>query len=115
MKLPNFRDRHMVNVTIASAVLFHFVCLMMASRFEWPWLTQLAFRSALALYFLLGPIFWLWHRITLPANKRGSLDSIVDAMLQAHQLKPYDPISYFNLEHGLFAGLDIDTMENDAC
>lgn len=108
MRLSAFRDRHTVNITIASAVVLHLISLMLVSRFHSLLLTQVAIYYGLALYFVLGPIFWLWHRATRPINKRASLDSIVETMAQAQTLSPYNPTAFFNHEKGLFTGLNID-------
>jgi hypothetical protein len=108
MKLPNLRDRHFVNVTSAAAVLFHLVALMMASRFETLWMTQLAIVSGLALYFVFGPIFWFWHRTTKPARLRHeALSDVRQVFALAEQLLKYNPEQYFDFERGLFAGLEV--------
>ncbi len=105
MKLPNLRNRHSVNVTIASAVLLHIVSLMMAARFEELWLTQFALRYGVVLYFILGPSFWLWHRTTRPTRQHVGLSDIREAFDQT-ELPSYDPRPYFALDKGIFAGLN---------
>jgi type IV secretory pathway TraG/TraD family ATPase VirD4 len=111
MKLPNFRDRHLVNITIASAVLFHLVSLMMASRFETLWLTQLAVYSSLALYFVLGPIFWLWHRLTRRGAKVEQLNDIRQVFADGEEVYRYDPRPFFKPAKGLFIGLTDGTLK----
>lgn len=108
MKLPNLRDRHSVNITIASAVLFHLITVMMASRIDSLWLTQAALFSGIALYSILGPFFWLWHRTTRSAGRLDGLSDIRKAMEEFADLLPYDPTPYFDIKKGLFVGLDLD-------
>jgi hypothetical protein len=105
MKLPNFRDRHLANQTIATAVVLHLVTVMMAARFEQLWLTQFTITSSLALYFVLGPIFWLWHRATLPERPKDGLSDIRKSFNDT-ELPSYDPRSYFAFDKGIFVGLD---------
>jgi len=92
---------------MAGAVALHLFLIILASRFQTILLGTYAFYSGLGLYFVAGPILWLWHRTTLPLNKRGSLDSIIDATAEAQTLEKYDPVPYFAPEKGLFLGLDI--------
>src|SRR5436309_5912881 len=105
MKLPNFRDRHLVNLIIAWAVLFHLISLMMAARFESLWLTQLALRYGGVLYFILGPIFWLWHRATRRPQKLLGFDDIRHVFAKGEKIKKYDPRPFFDFDKGLFIGL----------
>ena len=49
MTFPNFKDRRFSNKVIAAVVLLHFVTLMMAARFDQPWLIQLAMYGTLTL------------------------------------------------------------------
>src|SRR5205809_3578582 len=108
MKLPNFKDRRLVNQSMAAAVLFHLVSVMMAARFDALWLTQTALISGLALYFVLGPIFWLWHRATKPARSRHEvLSDVRDVFAMAQQLQKFNPEQYFDFDRGLFAGLEV--------
>ncbi len=105
MSLPNFRDRHLVNITMASTVLFHLVSVLMASRFEALWLVQLALYSGLSLYFVLGPIFWLWHRLTRRGAKVEQLNDIREVFAAGEEVYQYDPRPFFKPAKGLFVGL----------
>ncbi len=108
MKLSIFRERHTVNITIASAVVLHLVSLMLASRFDSLLLTQIALYYALALYFVLGPIFWLWHRTTKHRRSRHeALSDVRDIFAQTEQLQKFNPEQYFDLDRGLFTGLEV--------
>jgi len=111
MKLPNFRDRRLANKTIASAVLLHLVSLMMAARFEALWLTQLTLAYGVALYFVLGPIFWLWHRATRRGGKVEGLADVRTVFDEAQETPQYNVEPYFRESKGLFIGLDADTQE----
>jgi hypothetical protein len=105
-----FKSRRNANTTIAGAVAIHLFLIVLASRFPVVPLTTVAFYSGLALYFIAGPILWLWHRTTLPVNKRGSLDDIRRTTEEAKSLQKYDPAVFFAPQRGLFLGLDIDDM-----
>ncbi len=108
MTLPNFKDRAFSNKVIATIVILHFVSLMMAARFNQLWLNQVAFYGTLALYFVVMPVLWLWHRATRSQRVRDGLSDIRKAMEDIDELPPYDPRQFFNLKKGLFIGLDID-------
>ena len=95
MKLAHVKDRHFVNQIIATAVLLHLVTVMLAARFELLWLTQLMLAYALILYFVLGPIFWLWHRAIGRATKVEQLDDIRQVFATGEQVYRYDPRKYF--------------------
>lgn len=105
MTFPNFKDRRFSNKVIAAVVLLHFVTLMMAARFDQPWLIQLALYGTLTLYFVLLPILWLWHRVT---KSRPPVDSLSDIRRSFNETEwpSYDPRQYFALHKGIFAGLD---------
>jgi hypothetical protein len=96
-----------VNKTIATTVLLHLVSVMMASRFETPWLVELGLYSGLALYFFVGPILWLWHRTTRAQRPQDGLSDIRTAFDQTER-PPYDPRPYFDFAKGIFVGLDDD-------
>lgn len=110
MKLATLKDRRFVNKTIATAVLLHLVSLMLMARFESLWLTQTAIIGTLALYFVLGPILWLWDRATKPARLRHeALSDVRQVFALAEQLLKYDPEEYFDFDRGLFVGLEVPT------
>jgi hypothetical protein len=102
-----FKNRRNANNTIAAAVAIHLFLIILAGRFQTLLFTTAAFYSALVLYFIAGPALWLWHRTTLPLNKRGSLDDIRNTTAEAKLLEKYDPTQFFALEKGLFVGLDV--------
>lgn len=105
MTFPNFKERRFSNKVIAATVLLHFVSLMMASRFDHLWLTQVALYGTLSLYLGLMPILWLWHRAT---KRLSTVDTLSDIRKSFDETEwpPYDPYRYFALEKGLFTGLD---------
>jgi type IV secretory system conjugative DNA transfer VirD4/TraG family protein/uncharacterized protein DUF87 len=105
VKFPNLRDRRLANKTIAAAVLFHFVTLMMAARFPSLGLTRLAIFGTLFLYFILLPIFWLWHRVTRVERPDDSLSDIRKSFNESER-PPYDPRRYFAFNKGVFVGLN---------
>lgn len=108
MKLSAFRDRHTVNITIASALVFHIISLMLASRFTALFFTQVALYYGMALYFVLGPLFWLWHRTTKPRRSRHqALSDVRDVFALADELQRFNPEQHFDLSQGLFAGLEV--------
>ena len=111
MKLAHVKDRHFVNQIIATALLLHLVTVMLAARFELLWLTQLMLAYGLILYFVLGPIFWLWHRATGRATKVEQLDDIRQVFATGEEVYRYDPRRYFNQAKGLFAGLTEGTLK----
>ncbi|HET6844855.1 MAG TPA: type IV secretion system DNA-binding domain-containing protein [Candidatus Angelobacter sp.] len=102
-----FTSRANANKTIAAAVAAHLFFVVLASRFQTVFFSAAAFYSGLALYCFAGPALWLWHRTTLPLNKRGSLDDIRDTTAEAKALEKYSPEAFFAPEKGLFVGLDI--------
>jgi hypothetical protein len=103
--LPNLRDRRLANKTIAASVVVHLVSLMLAARFEQLWLTQSAMLGTLVLYFILGPIFWLWHRATRLERPHDGLSDIRKSFNDSER-PPYDPRRYFAFKKGIFVGLD---------
>jgi len=105
------KQRKTVNMAIAIAVVVHLALVLMAGRFQEPRLSELALYSGIALYFLLGPILWLWHRTTLPIRPQEGMTDIREAMAAASELEKYDPEPYFNPANGLFVGLDIDKQQ----
>jgi hypothetical protein len=111
MKLPNFKNRHFVNKTIATALVLHLVSVMLAARFESLSLTRLALASGFALYFVLGPIFWLWHRATQRAKQDEGLADVRAVFKAAQETPKYNVEQYFVESKGLFIGLDADTQE----
>jgi TraM recognition site of TraD and TraG len=111
VKLPNLRNRQFVNKTIATAVVLHLVTVMMAARFELLWLTQFTMASTLALYFVLGPIFWLWHRATRRASKVEQLNDIRQVFAAGEEVYQYDPRRFFKQSKGLFIGLTDGTLK----
>jgi hypothetical protein len=102
---PNFKDRRFSNKVIAATVLLHFVSLMMASRFDHLWLTQVALYGTLILYLGLMPILWLWHRAT---KRLSTVDTLSDIRKSFDETEwpAYDPSLYFAFEKGLFTGLN---------
>ena len=108
MKKSFFQQRANVNKAIAGAVVIHLLIVVLAARFNTVFFSTAAFYSAIALYIFVGPALWLWHRATKQLDTRGALDSIVDTTAQAEQLEKYNPITHFDLEKGLFVGLNID-------
>jgi TraM recognition site of TraD and TraG/AAA-like domain len=105
MKLPTIRDRRFANQTIAAVVLFHFISLMAATRFDQLWVTQFAVRGTLVLYLLLLPILWLWHRATRLERAHDALSDIRKSFSESER-PPYNPRRYFALDKGIFVGLD---------
>lgn len=99
------RNRSVVNKVMASAVVFHLVSVMMASRFESLWLTRMALASGLGLCFVLGPIFWLWHRTTRRSNKIEQLNDIRQVFAAGEEVYKYTPREFFDPAKGLFIGL----------
>lgn len=113
MKRTYIRDRHTANITIASALVFHFITLMLASRFTSLFFTDLALYYGIALYFVLGPLFWLWHRTTKPRRSRHETLSDVRAVFAlAEELERFNPEQHFDLARGLFAGLEVPGEES---
>jgi hypothetical protein len=103
---PNFKDRRFCNKTILTIVIFHFISLMMAARFyDQLWLNQAALYGTLILYFGLMPILWLWHRTT---KRLSTVDTLSDIRKSFEETEwpPYDPYRYFDVEKGLFTGLN---------
>ena len=111
MKLPDFRDRHLANITIATSVLLHLISLMLASRFETLWLIRLAMGGTALLYFVLLPIFWLWHRATRRPVKVETLHDIREVFAAGEAVFQYDPEPYFDARRGLFTGLAEGSLE----
>jgi hypothetical protein len=106
---PDFKDRRFCNKTILTIVIFHFMSLMMAARFQDQlWLTRVAVYGTLSLYLFIMPVLWLWHRATRSQRVQDGLSDIRKAMEDIDELPQYDPREFFNLKKGLFVGLDID-------
>jgi len=108
MSLAKLKERRTANAVIAGAVLLHLCLVILANRFPVSLLVTTAFYSGIILYFFAGPLLWLWHRTTLPVAKRETLSDIRDATAAMASLEKYDPPAFFDLEKGLFVGLDID-------
>jgi hypothetical protein len=102
-----FKNRRTANTAVAGAVAVHLFLIILATRFQTVFFSTAAFYSGLALYCFAGPALWLWHRTTLPENKRGSLDDIRDTTTEAKDLPRYDPAAFFAPDKGLFVGLDL--------
>ncbi len=107
MNLRQFRNRRTVNMAITVSVAIHLLFVFAASRFGGLFFINIAIYSAPVLYFLAGPLLWLWHRTTLPAGVIG-LSDIRKAMEEFDELPEYDPTPYFDPKKGLFVGLDLD-------
>lgn len=105
MKFPNLAKRSFANKTIAAVVLFHFLSLMAATRFDQIWVTQFAIRGTMVLYVVLLPIFWLWHRTTRLEGRHDGLSDIRKSFNESER-PPYDPRRYFAFKKGIFVGLD---------
>lgn len=111
MKLSNVRARSFANKTIAAILLLHFISLMAATRFDELWVTQVALRGTLVLYFGLLPILWLWHRTTQRGTKVEQLNDIREVFAAGEEVYQYDPRRYFNRKKGLFVGLKIHNLK----
>jgi hypothetical protein len=105
MKAFKPAGRSFANKTIATVVLFHFISLMAATRFDQLWVTQFALRGTVVLYLILLPIFWLWHRTTRLEGRYEGLSDIRKSFNESER-PPYDPRRYFAFKKGIFAGLD---------
>ena len=111
MKSLGLKDRQFVNKTIATAVVFHLVSVMMASRFDSLLLTRIALTSGVGLCFVAGPIFWLWHRATRSRGKVEQLNDIRQVFAAGEEIYQYDPRRYFNESKGVFIGLADGTLK----
>jgi hypothetical protein len=105
MKFPNLTARSFANKTIAAIVLLHFISLMAANRFNEPWLMPIALRGTVALYVIVLPILWLWHRTTRLNAQHDGLSDIRKSFNESER-PAYDPRRYFKFKKGIFAGLD---------
>ena len=100
MTLPNLKDRAFSNKVIATIVILHFVSLMMAARFNQLWLNQVAFYGTLALYFVVMPVLWLWHRATRSQRLRDGLSDIRKAMEDIDELPSIRSQAVFQSQKG---------------
>lgn len=102
------KDRRTVNTVIALAVFIHLASVMLASRFQTAGLYQFALYSGLALYFVFGPFFWFWHRVTLADRPDEGLSDIRKKAGE-EQLPQYAPEQYFDAQRGVFMGMEGET------